>query len=59
MINAKQFKKMTGHKPELDDLERANCKLAGAPGHLSCGICPIHNKPRFLCGCIAKSKSNS
>jgi hypothetical protein len=32
----------------LDDLERANCPLAGTLGHWGCGWCP-HDKPRWLC----------
>lgn len=59
MMDAKEFKEITGDEPELDDLDRVNCKLAGEAGHSSCGMCPVHNKPRFRCGCIAKPKSNS
>jgi len=50
MIDAKQFVGMTGRAPEGDELERANCDVAGTPGHLACGICPECNKPRFVCG---------
>ena len=42
----------TGDKPELDDLERVNCLLAGSNGHRQCGWCREHNKPRFVCGCL-------
>ena len=38
------------HEPEQDDLERANCLAAGAPGHRSCGVCSMCGKPRFVCG---------
>lgn len=48
IMTAEQFQAITGHKPEFDDLERANCSLAGRIGHQSCGICR-HGKPVFLC----------
>ena len=50
-ITAEDFKKMTGHDPENDDLTRSNCLEAGQAGHGSCGICSKHNQPRFICGC--------
>lgn len=55
-ITKKQFVKMTGRKPENDDLERCNCNLAGNVGHFSCGICLKHKKPRFECGCFLNLK---
>ena len=42
----------TGNIPENDDLDRAYCKDAGKPGHLQCGWCLKHDKPRFMCGCL-------
>lgn len=50
------FVKHTGHSPEQDDLERANCSDAGKLGHLNCGICKEHKKPVFMCSvCFSKS----
>jgi hypothetical protein len=51
MKTAEQFKAATGRDPINDDLERANCNLAGSLGHHYCGWCEVHNKPRFLCHC--------
>lgn len=51
-ITIEEFRKMTEFLPEQDDLERANCHLAGNIGHSSCGVCLEHNKPRFICGCL-------
>lgn len=47
-----QYREMTGHDPEQDDLERLNCEQAGKAGHSQCGYCPEHHKPRFLCMCM-------
>jgi hypothetical protein len=38
-----------GRSPDRDDLERANCRLAGELGHMSCGWCDICRKPRWMC----------
>lgn len=46
------FEKAVGRPPTHDDLERANCTQAGQPGHLQCGICVVHRKPLFECGCV-------
>lgn len=46
------FKEAFGTNPINDDLERVNCQEAGAVGHFQCGVCPDHNKPRFMCGCM-------
>lgn len=43
-----EFYAATGHMPENDDLERANCEQAGMVGHTSCGVCE-HGLPVFLC----------
>lgn len=43
-----QFIKATGRRPELDDLERANCQRRGIVGHFGCGVCE-HGKPVFEC----------
>ena len=48
MITAEHFKAAVGRDPHLDDLERANCKEAGAKGHSECGWCP-HDKPVWFC----------
>jgi hypothetical protein len=53
VVDKKEFKKMTGNDPVEDDLGRCNCKDVGRLGHLQCGICEEHNKPRFVCGCLA------
>jgi hypothetical protein len=38
-----------GRATDRDDLERANCRLAGELGHMSCGWCDICRKPRWMC----------
>lgn len=48
-MDAAEFELVVGHKPEQDDLERANCPDAGKIGHACCGICPHCGVPRFLC----------
>lgn len=45
-----QFKAKTGYEPVYDDLARVNCTKAGEIGHLQCGWCEEHDKPRFQCG---------
>lgn len=50
-MNAKEFKKLTGHVPEQDDLERANCEDAGFMGHHYCGVCAECEQPSFMCVC--------
>ena len=52
-MNAREFYNIVGRMPISDDLDRVNCKSVGQPGHHQCGICLKHNKPRFLCGCLA------
>lgn len=47
-MTAEDFIKSTGFAPENDDLERANCPLAGTIGHIWCGICR-HGEVRFAC----------
>lgn len=54
MIDAQQFEELFGRAPEQDDLDRVNCGEAGTLGHVSCGICGVHNLPRFMCGCAAR-----
>ncbi len=51
-MNAEEFELKTGHPPQKDDLERANCLKFGI-GHLYCGWCSEHDKPRFQCGCLS------
>jgi hypothetical protein len=40
-----------GVKPEQVDLNRINCKVVGTYMHEFCGVCPEHDKPRFICHC--------
>ena len=47
-----KFEKATGRLPEDDDLERAFCERAGDIGHMQCGWCLNHDKPRLECGCL-------
>lgn len=49
-ITAKMFKHATGHEPENDDLERANCSKAGELAHVSCGWDHKRNMPVFMPG---------
>lgn len=51
IITEEYFKEKTGYDPIQDDLERANCTLAGTLGHYSCGWCEEHDLPHFQCGC--------
>ena len=54
MIGPREFVEITGYIPHQDDIDRANCESAGAPGHRSCGICPKCNRVRFcVCTCQA------
>lgn len=48
-ITAEWFRERTGFDPQDDDLERCNCKHAGAIGHLFCGWNDALNKPQFMC----------
>jgi hypothetical protein len=50
-ISEDQYIAMTGRMPTGDNLERANCDQAGQIDHVYCGICPVHEKPRFICMC--------
>ena len=47
-----EYKRLTGTKPDQDDLERVNCSKAGEIGHRQCGWCGNHKLPRFQCGCV-------
>lgn len=38
-MNAIEFEKKTGYKPENDDLDRVNCEDVGKIGHQQCGWC--------------------
>jgi hypothetical protein len=51
-IDAKLFEEKVGRPPINDDLHRANCNLAGSPGHYMCGWCNECDKPRYMCGCL-------
>ncbi len=55
MIDGIQFYASTGRQPVHDDLQRCNCELAGNASHVFCGWCSTHGRPRFECGCMAKS----
>lgn len=48
-----EFQARFGFAPEQDALDRVVCPLAGTLGHLMCGVCEMHNLPRFACGCVA------
>lgn len=54
-MNAEQFEKLVGRKPERDDLHRVNCDKVGQDGHIMCGFCKVCNKPRYECGHISIS----
>ena len=51
------FTEFVGRAPRHDDLDRVNCSDAGRAGHLLCGWCQAHEKPRFECACIAPVRS--
>lgn len=51
-MTPEQFLERFGKVPEDDDIQRAICPQAGEVGHRNCGICPTHDKPRFMCGCL-------
>jgi hypothetical protein len=53
VYTAEEFEAMVGRPPQLDDLDRMNCPNAGMVGHLMDGVCPVHEGPRFMCGCMA------
>lgn len=38
--------------PDCD--ERDQCKDAGRIGHMMCGHCEKHGKPRHHCGCVTE-----
>jgi hypothetical protein len=46
-ITREMFIEATGHEPEQDDLERANCPKVGQIGHFMCGWDEKQNLPRF------------
>lgn len=51
-ITVKEFRRKVGYKPTNDDMDRCNCPKTGQPGHMACGWCAEHDKPRYVCGCI-------
>jgi hypothetical protein len=53
-ITVEEFEKRFGRKPMHDDLDRVNCSNVGSVGHWFCGVCRVHKKPRFECGCPEK-----
>jgi hypothetical protein len=56
IITQEQFHHTVGRAAINDDLERCNCDKAGETGHISCGWCQDHNRPRFVCGCIINKR---
>jgi len=50
-MTAVAFNDILGYAPKNDDLDRINCSRAGGPGHVQCGWCDEHWKPRFVCDC--------
>ncbi len=57
-MDAFTFTNIVGRPPEQDDLDRANCDVAGTVGHSQCGICPTCGKPRFLCLTVEQCEPN-
>ncbi len=56
-IDREKFLNATGCEPDLDDLERSNCQMAGKMGHSGCGWCR-HDLPVFFClECFAERAS--
>lgn len=53
-ISPGYFYLAVGREPKDDDMDRSNCKEAGAIAHTQCGWCLGHDKPRFICGCALK-----
>lgn len=51
-ITREYFFERVGREPENDDLERSNCTCEGLAGHFMCGWCRVHDRPRFVCGCM-------
>jgi hypothetical protein len=51
-MTAEEYEERFGCKPENDDLDRVNCTNKEEVGHWQCGVCDIHDKPRFMCGCL-------
>jgi hypothetical protein len=47
-MTAEEYERVTGCRPENDDLVMANCKEAGKPGHTGCGIC-FCGRPKNVC----------
>lgn len=37
-----------------DAAERIACAKAGTVGHHTCGLCLVHQRPRYACGCILR-----
>jgi hypothetical protein len=49
-ITAEMFTAATGRAPENDDLERVNCRYAGAVKHCMCGWNHKANLPVYMAG---------
>lgn len=50
-ITCEEITDVTGQAPTAYELARVNCALAGQPGHLNCGWCDRHHRPRWGCPC--------
>ena len=53
VYTAEELEELTGYPPREGELDGLNCPDAGLIGHLMCGCCVIHQKPRSVCGCPA------
>ena len=51
-VTREYFIERVGREPENDDLERCNCDCGNVVGHMMCGWCEAHDKPRFICACM-------
>lgn len=45
---------LCGATDACDCKERIECDKGGTVGHLSCGVCPTCDKPRFNCSCATR-----
>jgi hypothetical protein len=47
-ISAERYEAAVGHAPQDDDLDRANCSMAGQVGHTQCGWDDERDLPEFI-----------
>ena len=52
-ITTEHFERSTGHAPQDDDMERANCPHAGEATHTMCGWDYLRDMPKFIPGVAA------